>query len=72
MYVVAAGRRSSIFDPCPMCGMQPVEPVRVDGELACRSCTMACTVCGAPSVPGDDACTECLRLVGGALLVVLV
>lgn len=68
--VVGGSRRSSIFDSCPMCGVQPVEPVRVDGQLACRSCTTACTICGSPSVPGDDACTECMRLLDGALQVV--
>lgn len=56
---------ASIFDDCPMCAKPPVEPVRVDGQLACRACTSACTICGAACVPGDDACTECLRHVGG-------
>lgn len=63
--------RTSIFDDCPLCGGQPVEPVRVDGQLACRSCTSACTVCGSPSVPGDDACSECVRHIDPALVVVL-
>lgn len=64
----AAGTRSargswhaSIFDDCPMCGKAPVEPVRVEGLLACRSCTSACTICGSACVPGEDACTECVR-----------
>jgi len=47
-----------------MCGQQPIEPVRVDGQLACRSCTGACVVCGDACVPGDEACTECARLFG--------
>jgi len=64
--LVGVSGRFSIFDVCPMCGVQPVEPVRVDGQLACRACTTACIVCGDPSVPGDDACAECLRLVDGA------
>lgn len=54
---------ASIFDDCPMCGKQPLEPVRVDGQLACRSCTGACTICGDACVPGDEACNECARLV---------
>ena len=53
--------KPSIFDDCPMCGKAPVEPVRVDGQLACRSCTSACTICGSACVPGDDACSECVR-----------
>ncbi|AGB27227.1 hypothetical protein Mycsm_07131 (plasmid) [Mycobacterium sp. JS623] len=55
-------KTASIFDDCPMCGQQPVEPVRVEGQLACRSCTSACTICGSACVPGDDACIECVRL----------
>jgi len=51
----------SIFDDCPMCGKAPREPVRVDGQLACRACTSACTICGWACVSGDDACSECLR-----------
>jgi hypothetical protein len=47
-----------------MCGKPPVEPVRVDGQMACRSCTGACLVCGAACVAGDDACTECVRVFG--------
>jgi hypothetical protein len=53
--------KASIFDDCPMCGTAPVEPVRVEGQLACRKCTSACTICGSACVPGDDACTECVR-----------
>jgi hypothetical protein len=56
--------KASIFDDCPMCAKPPVEPVRVDGQLACRACTSACTICGSACVPGDDACTECVRHVG--------
>ena len=54
--------KASIFDDCPMCAKPPVEPVRVEGQLACRACTSACTICGSACVPGDDACTECVRL----------
>ena len=54
--------KASIFDDCPMCGQQPVEPVRVEGQLVCRGCTSACTICGSACVPGDDACIECVRL----------
>ena len=53
--------KASLFDDCPMCGKAPVEPVRVEGRLACRACTSACTICGAACVPGDDACRECIR-----------
>lgn len=56
--------KASIFDDCPMCGKQPLEPVRVDGQLACRTCTGACTICGDACVPGDEACSECIRLTG--------
>jgi hypothetical protein len=56
--------KASIFDDCPMCGKPPVEPVRVDGQLACQACTSACIICGSACVPGDDACTECVRHVG--------
>lgn len=44
-----------------MCGKEPVEPVRVDGQMACRSCTGSCLVCGDPCVHGDEACRECLQ-----------
>lgn len=57
----AGSWKASIFDDCPLCGKAPVEPVRVEGQLACRSCTSACTICGSACVPGDDACTECVR-----------
>jgi hypothetical protein len=30
----------------------------------CRACTSACTICGSACVPGDDACTECVRHLG--------
>ena len=56
--------KASIFDDCPMCAKSPVEPVRVDGQLACRACTSACIICGSACVPGDDACTECVRHLG--------
>jgi hypothetical protein len=52
---------SSIFDLCPLCGEAPLETVRVDGQMACRSCTSSCTICSSPSVPGEEACTECLN-----------
>ena len=54
----------SIFQTCPMCGNEPVEPVRVEGQLACQSCTSACTICSWPCVPGDEVCSECVRHVG--------
>lgn len=60
----------SIFDDCPMCGKAPVEPVRVEGQLACRACTSACTICGWACVPGDEACSECVRHLGLAQLAV--
>jgi len=47
-----------------MCAKAPVEPVRVDGQLACRACTSACVICGSACVPGDDACAECLPHLG--------
>lgn len=53
----------SLFDDCPLCGKSPIEPVRVEGQLACRGCTGACVVCGAACIPGDDACGECARCV---------
>ena len=53
-----------IFDQCPLCGKVPVEPVRVDGQLACWACTSACTICGSACVPGEDACSECVRHLG--------
>lgn len=52
---------ASIFDDCPMCGKPPLEAVRVEGQLACRACTGTCAICGAVCVPGDDACSECVR-----------
>lgn len=51
----------SLFNDCPLCGKVPIEPVRVEGQLACRGCTGACVVCGAACIPGDDACSECVR-----------
>jgi hypothetical protein len=52
---------SLILDLCPLCGEAPLETVRVDGQMACRSCTSSCTICSSPSVPGEEACTECLN-----------
>ena len=60
--VSGEGVPAALVDGCPMCGKQPVEPVRIDGQLACQSCTAACSVCGHACVPGDGACRECLRL----------
>ena len=57
--LVPGSWKASIFDDCPMCGKQPLEPVRVDGQLACRACTGACTICGGACIPGDEACSEC-------------
>jgi hypothetical protein len=63
---VAAGHRRhavpSVFDTCPMCGRLPVDPVLIEGQMACWTCTAACTVCGSPSVPGDGACAGCMAL----------
>ena len=56
---LAGGRVPSIFDDCPLCGKPPIEPVFCDGQMACRTCTGACTICGAACIPGDDACGEC-------------
>lgn len=59
-----SGTRSwvSIFEDCPMCERPPVEPVRVEGRLICRSCTGTCTICSSACVAGDDACRECIML----------
>jgi hypothetical protein len=62
--------KASIFDDCPLCGHQPLEPVRVDGQLACRTCTGACTICGSACVPGDEACSECILHLDTATLAV--
>ncbi|OOK65192.1 hypothetical protein BZL29_7717 [Mycobacterium kansasii] len=55
---------SAAFADCPLCGKEPLEPVRVEGQWACRGCTGACLLCGWPCVPGDEACVECVRLLG--------
>lgn len=58
----SAGRsRLSMLMDCPLCGRAPVDPTRVDGELVCRTCAGACTICGSACVPGDRACGECER-----------
>lgn len=54
-------RQLSIFDDCPLCGKHPVEPVFCGGQMACRSCTGTCTICGQTCIPGDDACNQCLQ-----------
>lgn len=66
---LAAPRRrvahaSAVFADCPLCGKEPLEPVRVEGQWACRGCTSACLVCSWPCVPGDEACGECIRHLG--------
>jgi hypothetical protein len=53
--------RTSLGWSCPCCEREPREPVLLDGQLACRSCTAACAVCGSTCLPGDGACTECAR-----------
>jgi hypothetical protein len=71
----AAGRRltavswSPVFDRCPMCDKTPVEPVRIEGQMACRACTSSCVSCSAPCVPGDEMCQECLALMSPPLAV---
>lgn len=57
---------TSLFDACPMCAKDPVEPIRIEGQWACRSCTAGCSICGSPCVPGDDACSECVRHLNAA------
>lgn len=59
-----AGHPSAVFADCPLCGREPLEPVRVEGQWACRSCTSACLLCSGPCVPGDEACDECVRHLG--------
>jgi hypothetical protein len=51
----------SIFGTCPCCGRVPGEPVFLDGRLACRECISTCNLCRAACLPGDEACSECLR-----------
>lgn len=53
---------SPFAETCPLCERTPVEPVRVDGQMACRGCTSSCVSCSAPCVPGDEMCQECLAL----------
>lgn len=65
------GSRPSIFDDCPLCGKQPVEPVRVDSQVTCRTCAGGCAICGAACLPGDDACVECVRGLDFALAAVM-
>jgi hypothetical protein len=36
--------------------------VRVEGQMACRSCTGACIICGSPCIHGDEACSECVTI----------
>lgn len=55
---------SAVFADCPLCSKEPIEPVRVEGQWACRSCTSACLLCSGPCVPGDEACDECIRHLG--------
>lgn len=59
-----AGCPPAVFADCPLCGREPLEPVRVEGQWACRSCTGACLLCSGPCVPGDEACDECVRHLG--------
>lgn len=57
---------TSIFASCPCCGHEPVEPVLLDGSFVCRGCSATCTLCGGHALPGEDACSECLRMVAVA------
>lgn len=68
---VAAGstrsvRFASIFNSCPMCDKPPREPVRIEGQFACRGCTGSCSICGSSCIPGDDTCTQCLHTLRAA------
>lgn len=56
--------KTSMLADCPMCGKQPVEPVRVEGQMTCQGCTGACIVCGSACVPNDEVCSECCRIFG--------
>lgn len=60
----AVSSKRSLLADCPMCGKQPVEPVRVEGQMACQACTGACIICGSACIPGDEACGECCRIFG--------
>lgn len=56
-------------DGCPLCNKTPVEPVRIEGQMACRACTSSCVSCSAPCVPGEELCQECLALMSPPLAV---
>lgn len=60
---------SAAFDECPLCNKTPVEPVRIEGQMACRACTSSCVSCSAPCVPGEELCQECLALMSPPLAV---
>ncbi|SIE15932.1 Uncharacterised protein [Mycobacteroides abscessus subsp. abscessus] len=53
---------SSNLFTCPMCEEPAVEPVRLEGALWCAQHVSRC-MCGAPALPGDEACTECLKMI---------
>lgn len=55
---------STVANECPVCAKQPTEPVTVDGQFACLSCTEPCAVCGHAVLPGDITCTSCVRELG--------
>lgn len=57
---------TSIFASCPCCDHEPVEPVFLDGTFVCRGCSATCTLCGRNALPGDDSCSDCLRMVAVA------
>lgn len=44
---------------CPCCEQEPREPVFLNGQLVCRTCTSACAVCSSTCLP-DGICDECL------------
>ncbi|WP_293002579.1 hypothetical protein [Mycobacterium sp.] len=65
--VIGSARLTSVSWPpvaegCPLCAKTPVEPVRLEGQMACRGCTSSCVSCSAPCVPGDELCQQCLAL----------
>lgn len=52
---------------CPMCDCDPVDPVRCEGQMACRSCTSSCVICTAACPSGDETCGMCSLLATGTL-----
>lgn len=52
---------SAVVRSCPCCEQEPREPVFLDGQLVCRSCTSACAVCSSSCLPGAEVCDECAQ-----------